>query len=162
MSIIQEVYASGGDLILNLVGIHSPNWNNSIWLVQDNIKHTFTTPDYGVVTATSCAMTVSLPKRDASGSQDLRFVFDGVRPEATRRVRQAMQAQEMVNLVFHRYLASDKTEPAEPPIHFIVNQFTSQRDTVQITATLFDLIDMRWPRNVYNSVTAPCLKYYQG
>lgn len=160
MSILEQVYVEGGDLILSVIRLKCAAWNGDICLVQDFLKHTFTTPD-GVITAEPCGMAIALPKRDASGAQSLRFALDGVRPEATRRLRQAQDDQAQIDMTFYSYLESDKTEPAEPPYHFIVRSFSAQWDRVEITAGLFDLIDMRWPRELYNSVNTPCLKYYQ-
>lgn len=161
MSILEQVYVEGGDLILHVIELNSTAWTAPIILVQDFVEHTFTTENDEEITALPCGMAIALPKRDASGSQSLTFGLDGVRPEATRKLRQAQDDQAQINLIYRCYLESDKTEPADPPYNFIVKSFTARWDTVQITAALFDLIDMRWPREVYNSISAPCLKYYQ-
>lgn len=161
MSVLEQVYAEGGDLILHVIELNSAAWNGPIVLVQDFVEHTFTAENSDVITAQPCGMAIALPKRDSSGAQNLTFALDGVRPEATRRLRQAQDDQAQINLIYRCYLESDKTEPAEPPYNFIVRSFVAQWDRVEITAGLFDLIDMRWPRELYNSVNTPCLKYYQ-
>lgn len=161
MSILEQVYVEGGDLILQCVELNCEAWSNSIYLVNDFVEHTFTTEEPAIITASPCGMRVALPKRDASGAQNLTFAIAGVRPEATRKLRQAQDAQKQINMVFRVYLESDKTEPAESPYHLIVRSFVAQWDVVEITAGLFDLIDMRWPRELYNSINTPCLKYYQ-
>lgn len=161
MSVLEQVYVEGGDLILHVIELNSSAWGTPIILVQDFVQHTFTTEDAETITAQPCGMAIALPKRDASGAQNLTFALDGVRPDATRLLRLAQDEQAQVNLIYRCYLESDKTEPAEPPYHFIVRAFVAQWDRVEITAGLFDLIDMRWPREVYNSINTPCLKYYQ-
>lgn len=161
MSVLEQVYVEGGDLILHVIELNSSAWSAPIYLVQDFVQHTFTTEDDEDITAQPCGMAIALPKRDASGAQSLTFAIDGVRQDAARKLRQAQDAQAQINLIYRCYLESDKTEPAEPPYYFIVRSFAARWDTVEITAGLFDLIDMRWPREVYNSVNTPCLKYYQ-
>ena len=161
MSVLEQVYVEGGDLILHVIELNTVAWSEPIILVQDFVEHTFTNEDAEEITALPCGMAIALPKRDASGAQSLTFALDGVRPEATRLLRAAQDAQAQINLIYRCYLESDKTEPAEPPYNFIVRSFVAQWDRVEITAGLFDLIDMRWPREVYNSINTPCLKYYQ-
>lgn len=160
MSVLAQVYAQGGDVILHTIELSSDAWGGEpIVLVRDYQDHEIMTEDDRILLAKASGMDVALPKRDASGAQDIKFALDGVRPEATRLLRQAQESQAKVNLTYRCYLYSDLSEPAEQPYFFIVRSFTAQADTVQITAGLFDLIDMRWPRKLYNSKTAPGLKY---
>ena len=160
MSVLAQVYAQGGDVILHTIELSSEAWGDDpIVLVRDYQDHEIMTEDNRLLLAKASGMDVALPKRDASGAQDIRFALDGVRPEATRLLRQAQEAQETVKLTYRCYPYSDLSEPAEQPYFFIVRSFTAKADTVQITAGLFDIIDMRWPRKLYNSITAPGLKY---
>lgn len=162
MSVLAEVYAQGGDVILHTVELTSDAWGGApIVLVRDYQDHTIITEDNRTILARASGMDVALPKRDASGAQDIRFALDGVRPEATRLMRQAQKSQAIVNMTYRAYLYSDLSEPAEQPYYLIVRSFSAQADTVQVTAGLFDLIDMRWPRNLYNSINTPGLKYFQ-
>lgn len=160
MSVLAQVYAQGGDVILHTIELTSEAWGTDpIVLVRDYQDHEITTEDGRVLTAKASGMDVALPKRDASGAQNITFALDGVRPEATRLLRQAQESNSKISLTYRSYLYSDLSEPAEQPYFFIVRSFTAQADTVQITAGLFDIIDMRWPRKVYDSNTAPGLKY---
>lgn len=160
MSILAQVYAQGGDVILHTIELWSAGWvGDPIVLVRDFQDHTITTEDNRELVARASGMAVALPKRDATGAQNLTFALDGVRPEATRLLRQAQEAQEVVRLTYRCYLYSDLSEPAEQPYYFIVRRFVAQADHVEITAGLFDLIDMRWPRIVYDSNTAPGLQF---
>ena len=161
MSVLAQVYAQGGDVILHTVEITSESWDEPIVLVRDFVEHTIITEDNRTLIARPSGMDVALPKRDASGAQNLTFALDGVRPEATRLLRQSHSAGDHINLTYRPYLASDKSEPAEQPYYFIVRSFSAKADHVEVTAGLFDLIDMRWPRIVYDSSTAPGLKYFQ-
>ena len=162
MTVLSELYASGGtDVILHTIELFSGTWGEPIVLVQDYADHTITTEDARELVAQACGMDVALPKRDASGAQSLTFALDGVRSEATRLLRSAESAQEQVRLTYRCYLASDLSAPAEQPYYFIVRSFTAEASKIQVTAGLFDLIDLKWPREVYNSTNAPGLKYLQ-
>ena len=162
MSVLAQVYAQGGDVILHTIELTSDAWGaDPIVLVRDYQDHEITTEDGRVLTAKASGMDVALPKRDASGAQNIRFALDGVRPEATRLLRQAQESQARVSLTYRCCLYSDLSEPSEQPYYFIVRSFSAQADTVDVTAGLFDLIDMRWPRKLYNSINTPCLKYFQ-
>src|SRR5690606_8472782 len=161
MSLLARNYVEGGDVILHTVELTSSAWAESIVLVKDFQDHTITT-ELGVeLLAKASGMAVALPKRDTTGAQDLTFALDGVRPEATRLVRQAQEVQAVVQVVYRCYLYSDLSEPAEPPLFLISRRYSAQVDHIEVTAGLFDLIDMRWPRIVYDSNTAPCLEFQQ-
>lgn len=162
MSILAQVYAQGGDVILHTLELTSTAWGSDpIVLVKDYQDHTITAEDGRELLARATGMAIALPKRDTTGAQDLTFALDGVRPEATRLVRQAQEAQAVVRVIYRCYLYSDLSEPAEPPLYLIARRYTAQMDHIEVTAGLFDLIDMRWPRMVYDSNTAPCLEFSQ-
>lgn len=161
MSVLAQVYAKGGDVILHTIELTSQAWAEPIVLVRDYQNHTITTEDDRELLAVASGMAVALPKRDATGAQDITFALDGVRPEATRLLRQSQDAGAEVRLTYRCYLYSDLSEPAEQPHYFIVRRFVAQADHIEVTAGLFDFIDMRWPRVLYDSNTAPGLKYFQ-
>lgn len=162
MSIIETVYAAGStDVILNTVEIFSDAWDDPIVLVQDNSDHEIITEDERTLIAKQCGMAVALPKRDNTGAQNLTFAVDGARPEASGLIRSAIRDQVPVYLTYRCYLLSDLSEPAETPYYLVVRSMQAQADHIELTAGLFDLIDMRWPRNVYNSINAPGLRYIQ-
>lgn len=161
MSVLERVYMSGGDMILSVVELWSSAWPDRLVLAPDYVPHEITTEDDRQLTALPCAMAVATPKRDASGGQTLTVLFDGVRGDATALARAASEARALTFLTVREYLLSDLSEPAATPITMVVNGFKAAADQIEIRAGLFDLIDMRWPRLLYNSETAPCLKFMQ-
>lgn len=162
MSLIEEVYASvGPHVILQTIELTCDAWDEPIYLVDDQRDWELTTENSETVTFLQCAMTVSLPKRDATAAQDLAFAIDGVRDKATSLLRDAMREPYPVRLVHRVYLDSDTSQPAEPPLQMAVKMYKAQASHVEITAGIFDMIDMRWPRDVYDSETAPQLIYMQ-
>lgn len=150
-----------GEVILPVITLSSEAWSNPVCLVRDYKSHVITTKDGKVITALPSGLDVALPKRDASGAQNLTFALDGVRLEATRLLRESESQGLPIHLEYAEYLLSDLSEPASDVYYFIVRSFTAQADHVEITAGLFDLIDMRFPRWHYDSETAPCLEFMQ-
>lgn len=108
---------TGGDVYLGVIEMYSEAWPDRIVLVADFVGHTVITEDGITLNALPSGLAVSLPKRDATGAQNLTFALDGVRPEATRLLRAAESAQKQINLTYRTYLYSDLTEPAEAPYH---------------------------------------------
>lgn len=161
-TILSELYASGGDdVILHTIELSCDAWTNPVCLVRDFVNHTMTTEDLRELAFVGCGMDVSLPKRDATGAQNLTFAIDGIRTEAAKLLRSAIAEQVPIRLIYRCYVYSDLTQPAEAPLTLIVRSYRAQSNHVEVTAGLFDLIDMRWPRRVYNSLFSPGLKYMQ-
>lgn len=162
MTILSQLYTSGGkDAVLHTLELSSDSWQEPIFLVRDFVNHTITTEDSQTHDAIGCGMAISLPKRDASGAQDLTFAIEGVRLQTARLLRQAIAAQVEVKMIHRIYLSSDLTAPAETPLEMIVKSVKAQANHVEVTASMFQFIDMKWPRDVYDSVFSPCLKYMQ-
>ena len=74
---------TGGDVYLGVIEMYSEAWPDRIVLVADFVGHTVITEDGITLNALPSGLAVSLPKRDATGAQNLTFALDGVRPEAT-------------------------------------------------------------------------------
>lgn len=162
MTILSELYASGGrDVILHTIELQCPAWTDPICIVKDFRDHTIITEDARTLTAKASGMAIALPKRDATGTQNLTFAIDNVRSEASRLLRAANENRQLVTLIYRCYLASDLSAPAERPIKFIVRSYKAQAQHVEITAGLFDLINLRWPRHKYDAEFSPGLKYLQ-
>lgn len=162
MSILARLYAEGGnEVILNTLEITCAAWEEPIVLVRDYVDHVITTENGRTLTAVASGMQVALPKRDASAAQKLTFAIDGVRSEATKLMRDAHNSGEIIQLTLRVYTSNDLTEPAETPITFSVDAIRIAGTRIDLTAALFDMIDMRWPREVFNSQTAPMIKYIQ-
>lgn len=162
MSVLEELYAQGGeDVILSTVVLSCDAWDSPVALVRDYVGHTITTENADVYQAMPCGMSVVLPKRDATGSQQLVFAIDGVAAQSKTLIMQAVSAGRQIELVYRSYLLSDLSQPAEAPHKLLVKSAKITNTKLEVAAGLFALIDMRWPRLVFDSTTAPCLKYVQ-
>ncbi|QXE85965.1 DUF1833 domain-containing protein [Geomonas nitrogeniifigens] len=159
MSILETVYASGGDVIIETLELSCPAWDAPILLCNGFEDHTCTDENGRSLTFTASGITVSLPKKDNSGDQSLAFAIDNVTGEAQARIDAAIESGERVALTYRPFLASDKSTPADPPYRMTVLSGSTQGAMLQIQAGFFDMLNTAWPRDKYTTNFAPGLKY---
>lgn len=160
MTILNELRASGGtDALIDVLHFSCDAWVNDVVLCNGYQDLQITT-EYGInLTAVATDMQLSLPTKDATGSQKLRFALGNIRGEVSRLARRAISDSQGIRLIYRSYMSSDLSAPAENPLHMTVTAVTEQAGTVDITAGFFDLIDTQFPRDIYDSEFAPGLKY---
>lgn len=160
MSLLETVYASAGDnVIIRTIELTCPAWGESIRIAQ-GFEDLTLRDEFGVDKLfLGGAIDIALPKKEATGVQNLAFAIDNVTGIAQRRIDEALEAEETITLIHRVYLASDLTAPAEAP--FVATVLSGQCDgtTVQVSAGFYDLINSSWPRDLYTLNFAPCLKY---
>lgn len=161
MSFLDRLYeTTTNEPIIATLEIACASWP-SIFLCMDYTNHTFTTEDSRTVEFVGCPMRVALPARDNTGNQPLNFALDNIRGEAQKLVRSALANGDAVTITFRIYAPSQPDEPLEAPYVYEVEEARSNSQTIEITAKMFDIIDMMWPRVVYNSRNAPNLRFLQ-
>ena len=162
MSILRELYAQGGDdVILHTLELTCTAWEEPLVLVRDFADHDIVTEDGREIKAIATGMSIALPRRDNTAAQKLTFALDGVRQDATILLRQAISSQRKVTLTYRVYVSSNLAAPADRPFFFEVHGVKATADRVEITAGIFDFIDMKWPREVFDSRNAPGLRFME-
>lgn len=159
MTVLEQVYASGGDVIIETLELNCAAWDAPLYLCNGFDDHICVTEAGDTVTFLAAAIDVALPKRSNQGDQVLTFTIDNITGEAQQLVDAALDAEERVNIIYRAYLASDKTQPAENPYRMVVRGGVMQGSAVQVNAGFFDLINTAWPRDLYTTEFAPGLKY---
>jgi hypothetical protein len=159
VTILEQVYASGGDIIISTLELTCPAWVEPIRICNGFEDQTVTLETAASATFVAAGIDVSLPEKSNRGGASLSFAIDNVLGEAQSLLDQAFEEGEQVLLTYRAYLASDLSEPAEAPLKLIVRGGTMQGSTIQIQAAFFDLINTKWPRNDYTAGFAPGLKY---
>lgn len=159
MTVLEQVYASGGDVIISTLELDSPVWASPILLCNGFEDQYCITEDGRAVMFQASGMAVALPNKGNSGNQTLTFAIDNVTGEAQQLIDQALEAEERVTMTYRAYLASDLTTPAEPPYRMSVLGGEIKGTAVQIQAGFYDLINSGWPRDLYTTEFAPGLKY---
>lgn len=155
MTILSVVYASApaAEVIIPTLDISSPGQTIRTCAGYNDV----TTGDAGTFTASG--LDVSLPKRDASGQQNLNFAIENVTGQAQRFIDDALSNGHEITAIFREYLASGLSEPAGPALSMIVTGASMQGSTMQVTASYQDIIGQAWPRERYNATDHPGLRY---
>lgn len=160
MTLLAQVFASGGqDVVINTLELQCAAWAEPLLICNGFEDHVLTTEDDRTLLFQAAGIDVALPQKNTQGGQILTFAVDNVAGEAQQRVDAALDAGERVTLIFRFYLASDKTAPAAPPWRFIVRDGTLEGGRAQFRAAFFDMINTAWPRNYYDAIRFPGLKY---
>lgn len=162
MTILERLCASGGpEVLIPMLELSCVIWPEPICVCPGFDDHLCTTEDGRTLLFVGSPLAISLPKKDASGIQNLIFAIDNITGHPQRRVDEALAADAQVFLTLRKYLSTDLSYPAEMPYRLIVRGGRCERSQVQITAGYHALTDYAWPRDIYDSNFAPALKYLQ-
>ena len=159
MTILEQVYASGGDVLINTLELSCEAWDESVLLCDGFEDQLCITEEDRAVTFIASGIAVELPDRGTSGGQKLKFAIDNVTGEAQQKIDAALEAEQRIILTYRCYLASDKSEPAEAPYRMTVLEGEINGPSVQVEAGYYDLINSAFPRDRYDTEFAPGLKY---
>lgn len=159
MTVLEQVYASGGDVIIHTLEITCAAWLEPILLCDGFENHTVVDEGGRTLTFEAAAFSIAEPERSNRGNQTLDFAVDGVMGTAQQKVDSALEAEERITQVYRKFLASNKMEPAERPYRMTILGGEMNGSTVQLQAGFFDLINRQWPRDVYSTEFSPGLRY---
>ena len=159
MSVLEQVYASGGDVIIRALEINCAAWAEPI-LLCDGYDDIAVIDEGGrALIFEAAAFSAVEPERSNSGSETLDFAVDGVLGEAQQKIDAALEAEERITLTARKFLASNLLEPAEKPYRMTILGGEMNGGSVQLQAGFFDLINRQWPRDVYSTEFSPGLRY---
>ena len=159
MTILEQVYASGGDCIISTLELTCPAWGAPVLLCQGYEDQTCIDEDSRTLTFLASGIDIALPKKGNTAGQTLTFAIDNVTGEAQNKIDQALEAEQRITIIYRVFLESDKSTPAEPPYKMTVLGGSMQGASVQIQCGFFDLINTKWPRELYTTKFAPGLRY---
>jgi len=160
MTILSVVYASAptAEVLIPTLEIKHPAIS-TIRTCAGFENHTVTLETSEVVTFEASGLDVSLPERSDRGQQNLVFAIENVTGQAQDAIDRALDAGGQIEVIYRSYLASDLSEPAEPPLKMVLVGAEFQGSTVQVTASYMDIINTAWPRARYNTTDHPGLAY---
>ncbi|KAA0910689.1 DUF1833 family protein [Pusillimonas sp. ANT_WB101] len=159
MTILSVVYASApaGETIIPAIKIVVPG-RPAIRICADFADHMLGL-DGVYESFEGGSLSVSLPAKNASGQQTLRFGVGNVNGQAQRYVDDALEAGSKVTLIYFEYLESDKSAPARRPYTMTIVGGKFEGVEAQFDASYQDLLNYAWPRERYTAESAPGLKY---
>jgi len=159
MTILSVVYASApaGEVIIATLEIVVPG--HPPIRICDGFENHMLGVDGQLVQFEAGSLQVALPARNTRGQQTLSFGVSNVNGIAQRYVDDALEAGELVRLIYRAYLESDKSAPAERPRTMTLTGGQFERGEAVFEAGYYDLLNAAWPRERYTAESAPGLKY---
>jgi hypothetical protein len=162
MTLLSTLYASApaAEVLIPTLEISHPSFAEPIRTCAGFEDHTVTLEDSTTqATFVASGLDVSLPARNASGQQNLTFAIENVTGIAQDAIDRALEAGGEIRVIYRSYLASDLSEPAEPPLKMVLVGARFEGASLQVTASYMDIINQAWPRDRYTVDFAPGLKY---
>lgn len=160
MSILEEVYASNpaGSLIIPSLEV------NIVGQPPIRICTGFEDQMLGVSGALQLfeagSLSIALPSKNTSGMQTLNFGVAGVNSLVQKYMDQALETGETVAIIYREYLESDKMTPARTPyVMKLIGGTLEANGEAQLSAGFFDLLNLRWSREIYTAENAPGIRY---
>ncbi|MEG9766731.1 DUF1833 family protein [Enterobacter hormaechei] len=158
--VLNQLYASGGDEVI-LDTLQITVGGQSYWLTRGWDDFTVTLETGTQATFTGSAIEISLPARNADGTQDLKFAISNIDGIVSTAIRNALDNLSNATLTFRRYISTDLSAPASPPFTLAIKEGYWTATEVQITAGYMNILDTLWPRNRYTLPLFPGLRYLQ-
>lgn len=158
MEILERLYASSGsEVIHDTLQITAGDQN--YWLTQGYDDTTVTLENGQTATFEACAIEIALPARNADGTQDLKFSVSNIDGVVSAAIDSILDDLKSATLTFRRYVSTDLSAPAAAPYTLDIKNGTWTSAAVQITAGYMNVLKTAWPRNRYNLVDHPGLRY---
>lgn len=158
MTVLNRLYASAGPEIIHQTlqitdGVVTHYLTNG-W---DDLTAILETGE--TVTFIACGMDVALPKRNADGTQDLKFALCNIDGTVSNFIREVLRTGRECTLAYRTYISTSLAAPAEPPHWFKVKAGQWTATQADITAGYFNLLETAWPRKLYDLNSFPGLRY---
>ncbi|CAB3712444.1 hypothetical protein CEY09_30305 [Achromobacter marplatensis] len=155
MSTLAEVYASApaGSLIIPSLEIAIAG------IVPIRICSGFEDQVLGGELYEAGSLSISLPAKNTTGMQTLNFGVAGVNSTVQFYFDQALESGEAVKITYREFLESDKTQPARRPYVMDLIGGSLQDGEASLSAGFFDVLNLRWPRQLYTAQNAPGIRY---
>lgn len=152
---VKEAYASApaDEVIYHTIEITHPDFDLPVSVVRgfDNITA-------GGRNWTALPFDLSLPEASAGGSPRLMLTMDNVGPELMAALEAAAESSEPITVTYRAFLSSDLTTVVnDPPTELTLSTVSATPTTVTATATLRDIANRKFPRQVYRAEDFPGL-----
>jgi len=163
---LKEAYASApaAEVILHTLELRHPSFETPVRVVRDH--HDFTAylesdapEDPGAeVTFVAFAFDFKLPDVIKSSSPEIEIVLDGISGEIVQYLDVAAQTQDLIEVTYRPYLASDPSGPSmNPPLTLVIRNVTADVFRVRARAGYADLANRKFPNEVYDTERFPGL-----
>lgn len=145
--------------VVDSLELKSTAWTEPFRLVQGYLDLSLGDGAGNYSDYTAVPMGLVLPDRNAGAGQKITFALDNVTGEAQRAIDQAISTGHDVILTFRRYVEGEYYGPAERPFTATVRGGGMNGYTVQLDAGFNNILDWKYPRDLYDLDYAPDLAY---
>lgn len=157
MPIIEELqiaYASAPDTLITYTTIEVDGYD--LRFVQSYDDKTLGGQVYEGV-----AMSVGLPDKSTGGNQNLKISFGGIDSRAQPIIQNAIDSGDPIKIICKEWLSSDTSIPAKAPRKMEVfgGVFDDLKGVLQLECSYFDMLNVKWPRQIYTAENAPGMKW---
>lgn len=163
---IKEAYASAPntDVAYHTLEIYHPSFTTPIRVVRDFVdlsaKLEASAPRDAstYVTFVGYAFDIVLPEVSTTGVPTLQITIDNVARDIMSGLEQAITTSTPITVIYRMFLSSDLTAPQNnPPMTLTIISISADVFKVTATATFGDLVNKKFPSQVYNIETFPGL-----
>lgn len=157
---LKEAYAlaPANVAVLDTLEISHHSIAEPIYLVRNNVDLVLTLEDDTTHTFTAAAFKVTLPKKSDEGVQDLDLKICNVDRRVSDFMEQASNFQTKVVCKYRPYLSTDLTQPQyDPPLLLALSDITATIYEVSARASFADLVNRKFPNEIYSRLTFPSL-----
>lgn len=163
---IKEAYAAApnNDVAYHTLEIYHPSFTTPIRVVRDFVdlsaKLEATAPRDAstYVTFVGYAFDIVPPEVSTTGVPQLQITIDNVSRDIMAGLEAAVTTSTPITVIYRMFLASDLAAPQNnPPMTLTIISLSADVFRITATATFGDLVNKRFPSQVYNIETFPGL-----
>lgn len=163
---IKEAYAAApnSEVVYHTLEIYHPSFATPIRVVRDFVdisaKLESTAPRDASTYQTfiGYAFDIMPPEVSSTGVPQLQITIDNVSRDIMAGLEAAVTTSTPITVIYRMYLASDLTGPQNnPPMALTIISMQADVFKVTATATFGDLVNKRFPNNLYTIETFPGL-----
>lgn len=157
---LKEAYAScpASKAIIDTLEIRQANVQSSIFIANHRIGIVALDENSVSRNFIPCGFRVALPPSNEEGFRSLNITLDNIDRRVSDFVEVALTAVREVECLYRPYLSDDMTRPQmNPPLLLFLKDVKIKDIQVTARATFMDLVNKRFPLELYNRLRFPAL-----
>lgn len=158
---LKRIYASAphGQRYVETLELAHPSFAQTYYLTNDFEEWVFQDEGATPHVFQRVPFTLKLPKHDGEGRQDLQVAISNIGRELIDQIELAIQApRSPIKCVYRVYLNTANSTPQNnPPLELSILTLDVNTEAVTATATRSDILNKRFPADVYRIDNFPGL-----
>ena len=159
---LKEIYASAPNDVqyIETLSLSHSQFTKTYHVTSDMAQWSFFDENGKLITFESHPFKVVLPKRDTSGNQELTISIANAGLLMMQELEAAqLKPDEPIVCLYRVYLDVPNSYPQiDPPLSLSITDVSADANTINATATRFDVLSRAFPTEVYNIDDFPGLE----